>query len=56
MTSCLLDLFPVECVYMIFEYFWTQEILYSFRNVTNHMNEVLDDYNGYLVNFKSIRK
>jgi len=56
MSSCLLDRLPVECLYMIFEYFWAQEIFHSFLNVTQYINQVLENYNGYLINFKSIRK
>ncbi|CAF1169125.1 unnamed protein product [Rotaria sordida] len=56
MSSCLLDHLPVECLYMIFEYFWAQEIFHSFLNVTQYISQVLYNYNGYLLNFKSIRK
>ncbi|CAF3288654.1 unnamed protein product [Rotaria sp. Silwood2] len=56
MSSCLLDRLPVECLYMIFEYFWAQEIFHSFLNVTQYISQVLYNYNGYLFNFKSICK
>lgn len=56
MSSCLLDRLPVECFYMIFEYFWAQEILHSFLNINHYINQILDNYNGYMLNFKSIRK
>lgn len=56
MSSNLLDRLPAECLYMIFEYFWAQEMFHSFLNVTQHINQVLDSYNGYLLNLKSIRK
>jgi hypothetical protein len=51
-----LDQFPTEIFYIIFEYLWAHEILFSFHNISVHLNNILSNYNGYLINFESIRK
>jgi hypothetical protein len=51
-----LDQFPTEIFLIIFEYLWTHEILSSFHNMNVHLNNILSNYNHYLVNLESIRK
>lgn len=52
----ILDLLPTEILYTIFDYFWSHEILYSFMNISDYINNILLSYRNYHVNFKSILK
>jgi hypothetical protein len=54
--SFFLNKFPVEIFDIIFDYLWAHEIFYSFGNISGHLDNVLSNYNNYLINFKSIRK
>jgi len=53
---CFFDLLPLELLHNIFTYFFTHEILYSFSNVSDHVDIVLLTYPSYRLNFKSILK
>lgn len=56
MSTCFLDLFPVELVHMILDYLWAPEIIHSFFNISNYVDNVLWNYNNYHLNFQSILK
>lgn len=51
--SCLFDRLPVELLYLLFEYFRADEICFTFFNVTNRLNSVLQSYTAYHVDLKS---
>ena len=53
---CLLDLFPVELLRMIFEYLWAHDIFYSFFNISDYIDSILLSYDQYALNFQSILK
>lgn len=53
---CSLNQLPVELLHILFTYFWTHELLYSFSNVSNYIDTVLRAYHAYRLNFKSIGK
>ena len=53
---CFFDLLPVELLHHIFTYFLAHDILFSFTNVSNHVDAVLLIYSSYHLNFKSIDK
>jgi hypothetical protein len=53
---CFFDLLPVELLYDVFKYFLAHDILFSFTNVSNHVDAVLLAYSSYRLNFKSIDK
>ena len=53
---CLLDLFPVEIVRMIFEYLWAHQIFDSFFHISDYVDRILLTYDEYQVNFQSIVK
>jgi len=52
---CFFDLLPNE-LYTLFNFFLADEILYSFTNVSDHLNNVLHSYSSYQINFQSIIK
>ena len=54
--SFLLDQFPLDMHFMIFNYLWAHEILYSFLNISNYLNSILLSYKKYMINFESISK
>ena len=54
--SCCLNQFPIEIFHIIFEYLWAHDILYSFRNISDYIDNILSSYQYYVVNFKSIRR
>ncbi|CAF1104864.1 unnamed protein product [Adineta ricciae] len=54
--SCYLNQFPIEIFHIIFEYLWAHDILYSFRNINDYIDNILSNYQYYVVNFKSIRR
>lgn len=56
MSSCPLDIFPVELLHNIFSYFSSHEILRTFSDVSPYLDAVLLAYPCYRVNFKSIRR
>lgn len=52
----LLDQFPTELFYLIFDYFWAHEIFFSFTCLNRRINSIIKSYSAYHVNFESIRK
>ena len=54
MDTCRLDLFPVELVHHLLNYFSSHEILRTFSDVSSYLDAVLLAYPYYRVNFKSI--
>lgn len=54
--QCFLDLFPVEILHNLFTYFLAHEILLSFTDLSNYINDVLLSYSNWQLNFKSIRR
>ena len=53
-SCCLLDRLPVELFHDVFEYFWAHEILQSFSNVSEHLDDVLHSYSSHRVNLQYI--
>jgi hypothetical protein len=47
---------PAELFYILFEYFWAHEILFTFSDINDHVNTTLASYSAYRLNLKSIRK
>jgi hypothetical protein len=56
MACCLLDVFPVELIHHLLNYFSAHEIFYTFTNVSSYIDHVLLAYSNYCVNFKSVTK
>jgi len=56
MTDCLLDIFPVELIHHLLNYFSAHEIFYTFTNVSFYIDNVLLIYSSYRLNFESIKK
>jgi hypothetical protein len=56
MACCLLDCFPVELVHHLLNYFSAHEIFYTFTHVSSYIDNVLNAYSSYRVNFESITK
>lgn len=54
--QCVLDRLPVELVHILLTYFTTQDILHTFVNVSDYLNEVLCSYSKYSWQFQSIRR
>ena len=50
------DCVPVELLHGLFEYFLAHELLYSFRHVSDYLDEALRSYSAYRWNFQSIGK
>jgi len=49
----MLDLFPNELLYELFEYLTTYNILYAFKGLNKRIDKVLGRYAKYDLNFKS---
>lgn len=47
---------PVELLYTIFDYFYTDEILHSFFHLNNHVDDVIHTYSSHRFNFQLIQK
>ena len=56
MTSCRLNLFPIELIQNLFEYFSTYEIFFSFINVSSYIDTIIFNYPDYRLDLKSIRR
>jgi hypothetical protein len=56
LMTLIFDLFPVELVHTLFTYFWSDEILYSFFNINDHLNAIILSYYSHKINFQSIVK
>ncbi|CAF1273216.1 unnamed protein product [Adineta ricciae] len=54
--SCLLNLFPVEIIHLIFDYLSTCDILHGFVNQSLYLDSIVFNYNFYRINFRSILK
>jgi hypothetical protein len=46
----------MEIFHRIFKYLWAHEILYLFNNTSVYLNQVVSNYNNYLVNLNLIHK
>lgn len=53
---CLLDLLSAQLLHTLFTYFLAHEILFSFSDVSDHVNTILVSYSAYQLDFKSIRR
>ena len=53
---CFFDRLPVEILYNLFTYFGAHEILFTFSNVSSHVDAVLLTYSDYQLDFKAILK
>jgi hypothetical protein len=53
-----LSKFPRELIYEIFNYFLCNEIIQSFYSIDEYLDEIIENYNFYLLDFSSdnIRK
>ncbi|UJR29523.1 hypothetical protein I4U23_010740 [Adineta vaga] len=56
MSSCLLNNLPVELIHNIFEYLQAYEILQSFRDVNEYLNNIVNNYDRYILNFRHVLK
>jgi hypothetical protein len=50
------DLFPVELLHTLLTYFYAHEILFSFLNVSDHVDAILLSYATYRMDFQAIKK
>ncbi|CAF4160077.1 unnamed protein product, partial [Adineta steineri] len=50
------DILPVEILHTLFTYFLAHEVLFSFLDVSDYVNNVILAYSAYQVDLKSIRK
>lgn len=50
------DYWPVELIFMIFQYLSGNDILFTFCNTSSYMNNVLKSYTAYSFNFISITR
>ncbi|CAF1076733.1 unnamed protein product [Adineta steineri] len=53
---CFFDRLPAEILHDLFAYFWSHEIIFTFSNISDHVDAVLLAYNTYQLNFRSIQK
>jgi hypothetical protein len=53
---CFFDILPVEILHILFSYLLAHEILFSFSNISDHVDAVLLAYSSYRLHFKSISK
>ena len=53
MIYFLLDIFPLELTYRLFNHFCFHEIFYRFTNVSCYIDNILVTYRNHCVNFKS---
>ncbi|CAF0936102.1 unnamed protein product [Adineta steineri] len=56
MSHSSIDIFPVELIYQLLNYFSAHEIFHTFTNISSYIDNVLLDYSNYRLNFKSITK
>lgn len=52
---CFLDQFPVELIHNLFDYFSISEILFSFSNVSDYINNILQFYPINQLDLQSIQ-
>ena len=55
-NECLLDLFPVEILHVLFTYLCTHDVLLSLTGISDYIDEILEDYSTWRFDFRSIRK
>ena len=53
---CVLNRFPVEIFYFLFDYFATHEIFHTFFNINNYIDSIIRSYPNHRLHLKSIRK
>jgi hypothetical protein len=56
MQICLFDVLPVELVHTVFNYFWADEILHSFFEISDYINNIIFSYSSHRINFQLIIK
>lgn len=54
--SNLLENLSIELIEMIFEYLSGSDIYFSFGNLNNRFNKILDHYHYFILDFRSISK
>ncbi len=54
LMTLIFDLYLVELVHTLFTYFWSDEILYSFFGINDHLNAIILPYSSHKINFQSI--
>ncbi|CAF4121230.1 unnamed protein product [Rotaria socialis] len=52
----MFDFVPVELLHSIFDYLWTNEILNSFLNINDYLDNVIVNCSGSFLNFHSISR
>jgi hypothetical protein len=53
---CVFDQLPAELLHIVFNYFSTSELLFTFHNVSDYVNATLESYSTYQLDFQSISK
>lgn len=54
--QCALNRLPVELIHSVFSYFSADEILHSFGNISEYVDEILSMYSNYSWQCQSIRR
>ena len=54
--ATLLENLSIELIDMIFEYLFGSDIYFSFGNLNNRFNKILDNYHYFILDFRSISK
>ncbi|CAF4132593.1 unnamed protein product [Rotaria magnacalcarata] len=52
----MFDIVPVEIIHSIFDYLWMNEILNSFLNINDYLDNVILSYNDSFINFNLISR
>ena len=53
---CAFDQLPVELLHALFTYFSARDLLLTFYNVSDYLNDILQSYPSYRMDMKSISK
>lgn len=53
---CVLNQFPVEIFYILFDYFTSDEVFRTFFNINDYIDSIIDSYPNHRLHLKSIRK
>jgi hypothetical protein len=54
--SRVFDQFPIELLHILFNYFSTSELIFTFHNINDYVNTSLQSYSYYHLDLKSISK
>ena len=53
---CLLNRFPVEIFYVLFDYFVVHELFLIFANISDYIDSIIHSYPNHRLHLRSIRK